>query len=249
MKLSSTNKKVIIHNPEQVLKNEKSTGKTTEKSKDKTSEAKLNPLITPDPNRVLVNLRILAQVKHHQKISLNEGIFVIHTRGYGQSLSRWLSGANRSNAITAIEQCIEESFSQIDKIYKNEIFSKRSSNGTTYKRNNLQNSGGYYANAIRNQLNINPLSPSLMNTSGDNSPLTYQEPQQQQYQGNPEYFKTENSTALREYGKALEEAVNGLQSLKVTYSSDQAIQSRLSILIENVNERIAKIYNLLKVDM
>jgi len=62
-----------------------------------------------------------------------------------------------------------------------------------------------------------------------------------------EYFKTENSTQLLIFSTELTNSIKGLQNLKITYKDDISICSKIDVIIEKTNIRIAKIGKLLKI--
>jgi len=59
------------------------------------------------------------------------------------------------------------------------------------------------------------------------------------------YFKTENSQQLQTFSNELNNAIKGLQNLKITYKNDISICSKIDVNIEKINIRINKITNLL----
>ena len=60
-------------------------------------------------------------------------------------------------------------------------------------------------------------------------------------------FDEENSSILRRLSTAMGKSIIGLENLKVTYTEDDSLQTRIDNLITKLNMRIDKVNNLLKI--
>ena len=63
------------------------------------------------------------------------------------------------------------------------------------------------------------------------------------------YFNEENSSLLQRFIIEMNSACRGLDNLKLTYNDDTRIVSEISILKEQLELRIKKIHNILKIDV
>jgi hypothetical protein len=94
-----------------------------------------------DINNILLNLKIISQIKENEKIiTLNNNIEIDNR--YFQSIYRWFSGDNRTISLTKIETVIDNAYNIIDCILINEdslISHKINENNKFINTNNKNN--------------------------------------------------------------------------------------------------------------
>lgn len=70
-------------------------------------------------DNIILNLKILGQIKKTDKLCCNDNIVAVHTSNIGRPLSRWWYSESRDNTIKKINLIIDESFKKIDEKVKN----------------------------------------------------------------------------------------------------------------------------------
>lgn len=63
------------------------------------------------------------------------------------------------------------------------------------------------------------------------------------------FFRESNHNILQKFLLELKNAISGLQNLKITYSGDVSIKSQLDVIIEEMEFRIEKIKEALKINL
>jgi len=96
----------------------------------------MNNSIDHNLNRILINLKIISNIKEYDKLlTLQENdIIEIDNAGYTQPLRRWWNGRNRNETIGFLNTFVSEAFIIIDDTLNNEIAG--SSNTNFFKESN-----------------------------------------------------------------------------------------------------------------
>ena len=61
------------------------------------------------------------------------------------------------------------------------------------------------------------------------------------------YFEEDNSSLLHRFLLNMQNAMRGLENLRITYNNDIPIQSKITLLVEKLQMRVEKINRLLKI--
>ena len=61
------------------------------------------------------------------------------------------------------------------------------------------------------------------------------------------YFEEDNSSLLHRFLLNMQNAMRGLENLRITYNNDIPMQSKITLLVEKLQMRVEKINRLLKI--
>lgn len=147
-------------------------------------------------NDILLNLKIISDIKEYDKISITDDNKIIIDSPYiGQCVIRRYNGDNREKSIEFIEMLIDNIFKIMDNLIEDQ-------------QNVVKNKGDYTSIHIESNLlsQFHDILIQLQNT------------------------------------------IDGLQNLKITYVKDVSIKSKLDLIITKIYNRINKIKNIMKLD-
>ena len=69
-------------------------------------------------NGIILNLKIISQIKEKEKLTLKEECFSIDKNGFFQGISRWFSNSNRIETLNNIEIIYKRAFNMTKEILK-----------------------------------------------------------------------------------------------------------------------------------
>lgn len=105
------------------------------------STTELEDINNNDIDNILLNLKIISQIKENEKITLVNNTIEIDNRFF-QSVYRWFAGDNRTITLNKIKEVIENSYNIIDCIILNESANnnqhKNICNNNILSKNNSQ---------------------------------------------------------------------------------------------------------------
>lgn len=149
-----------------------------------------NDTLNMDPEEILLNLKIISQIKEYEKLNTNEDQLSID-QSHVQFLSRSYYGNCRDKTIKMIQNIVDNALSITDSTLKNDMVDKEKDN----------------------------------------------------------YFKEDPSNLLHRFLLQMQNAIKGLENLKVTYKEDVPIQSKLDLINEKLTMRINKINKVLTISV
>lgn len=112
-----------------------------ENKNNKNNKNKEDTVVTHDLEDVLLNLKIMSQIKKGNRLLQNEQkILEIEADDVTQPIRRWWSGRNRNITITQIKSIMSKSYNIIDEIFESTSTSNilSSSNATNLQRLNIE---------------------------------------------------------------------------------------------------------------
>lgn len=205
----------------------------------------------------ILNLKIISNIKEYDKLSIYEQKLEIDCPSMFQGVWRNWNRQGRKESLDFLKQLIDKIFDFTDKLL---IMNQR---GQMAKAITIGNTSGvFYKNIVNNselgtnntevnntyENNCHQVNENQNNTIHNNN---YNQVENNQNEHNQENnivgFNEPNSCVFSTIMIHLDEAIKGIQNLKITYLGDTSINSELDMIIGKMYNRIEKIKKILVV--
>ena len=204
--------------------------------------------LTNDEKEVLdgyiLNLKIISNIKEYDKLTVVGQKLEIDTPNVLQGIWRRWNGQGRKESLDYIKQLINDIFTFTDKlliIHQRNAIAKSITIGNT--------SGRFFKNIVRNSPNDSDDNDDNDDGKGttDNDNGTTDNDNGTPLDEASLGFTESNSCVFSTIMIHLDEAIKGIQNLKITYLGDTSVNSELDLTIGKMYNRIEKIKKILVV--
>lgn len=191
----------------------------------------------------MLNLKIISNIKEYDKLSICEQKLEIDYPSMFQGVWRNWNSQGRKESLEFIKQLIEKIFDFTDKLL---VMNQRNQMAKAITIGNTNSI--FYNNIVNNSDNNCSNENNCNNENNCIQENNYTQENNQNQQNNEVLgFNEPNSCVFSTIMIHLDEAIKGIQNLKITYLGDTSINSELDIIIGKMYNRIEKIKKILVV--